>query len=101
MGGSCPSDDGPVRTAAAAAIGTREAGYRELLEVLLDRLRHLPAREGRPDPLSGPRLPGTPSEGGGGDRYLRERLEALRAKSKEEMKGIPRSEWNTPEDSAK
>jgi hypothetical protein len=34
-------------------------------------------------------------------KFLRESMEALRAKFKEDMKGIPPSEWNTPENSAK
>jgi hypothetical protein len=34
-------------------------------------------------------------------KYLRGSMEALRAKFKEDMKGIPMSDWNTPENSAK
>jgi hypothetical protein len=34
-------------------------------------------------------------------KSLRDRMEALRAKFKEEMKGVPQSEWNSPENSAK
>jgi hypothetical protein len=33
--------------------------------------------------------------------FLRGQMEALREKYKEQMKGVPRSEWNTPENSAK
>jgi hypothetical protein len=34
-------------------------------------------------------------------QFLRDSMEALRAKYKAEMKGVPQSEWNTPENSAK
>jgi len=34
-------------------------------------------------------------------KYLRGCMEKLRARFKEDMKGIPQSEWNTPENSAK
>jgi hypothetical protein len=34
-------------------------------------------------------------------KFLRDSMEALRAKFKADMKGIPQSEWNTPENSAK
>ena len=34
-------------------------------------------------------------------KFLRDSMEALRAKFKEDMKGIPQSDWNTPENSAK
>jgi hypothetical protein len=34
-------------------------------------------------------------------KFLRDRMEALQAKYKEDMKGIPQSDWNTPENSAK
>ena len=34
-------------------------------------------------------------------KFLRDSMEALRAKFKEDMKGVPQSDWNTPENSAK
>ncbi|QDV39241.1 FG-GAP repeat domain-containing protein [Tautonia plasticadhaerens] len=34
-------------------------------------------------------------------KFLRDSMESLRAKYAEDMKGIPQSEWNTPENSAK
>jgi hypothetical protein len=34
-------------------------------------------------------------------KYLRDSMERLRAKFKEDMKGIPQSDWNLPENSAK
>jgi hypothetical protein len=33
--------------------------------------------------------------------FVRDSMEALRAKFKEDMKGVPQSDWNTPENSAK
>ena len=34
-------------------------------------------------------------------KFLRDSMEALRAKFKEDMKGVPQSEWNMPRNSAK
>ncbi|HEV3162747.1 MAG TPA: VCBS repeat-containing protein [Isosphaeraceae bacterium] len=34
-------------------------------------------------------------------KFLRDSVEALRAKFKEDMKGVPQSDWNSPENSAK